>query len=70
VDRSHGNSASDIPWSLHNGQHHFQAILCHLPHNPVSCLTEDINLWAFFVFPDADEEMEDEEDEMGTDEDI
>jgi hypothetical protein len=30
----------------------------------------DIDLQTFFVFPDANEEMEDEEDEMEMDEDI
>jgi hypothetical protein len=46
-------------------------MLCCLPHNHISCLIEDGHLPAdFFVFPNTDEEMEDEEDETETDEDI
>jgi hypothetical protein len=44
------------------------AAFCIIPYHTQQRM--DIDLWTFFVFPDANEEMEDEEDEMGTDEDI
>jgi hypothetical protein len=46
---------------------HFAAF-CVIPYH--ACRKALIDLQTFFVFPDADEETQDEKDEMETDEDI
>jgi hypothetical protein len=72
VDRSYGNCSADSPRSLHTSidgaisKLHFSAFYI-IPYH--ACWMTNIDLQTFFVFPNTDEEIEDEEDEMETDKD-